>query len=52
MGLLREVKKITVKRVSGERYPEVESCELGEADIERRCKENLEDEEEWDDLPF
>lgn len=52
MGLLREVKKITVKRVSGERYPEVESCELGEADIERRCKENEEDEEEWDDLPF
>jgi DNA repair protein RadD len=50
MGILKEVKKITVKRVSGERYPEVESCELGPSNIEKRVAESKE--EEWEDLPF
>lgn len=51
MGLLKPVKKIKVKHISGERYPEVEAVELGESEMTKKINQPQE-EEEWDDLPF
>lgn len=56
-GMLREVKEITVRFVSGQKYPEVTGCELGDYAIDRRLAESngngeeLSD-EDWDDIPF
>lgn len=57
MGMIREVKSVTIRRVSGEKYPEVVGYELGEFPLERRIGEggiSGEEgfEEDIDDLPF
>ena len=56
-GMLREVKSITVRFVSGQKYPEVTGCELGDYAIDRRFAESNENgeelsDEDWDDIPF
>lgn len=56
-GMLREVNTITVRFVSGQKYPEVTGCELGDYAIDRRLAESNENGEElsdadWDDIPF
>ena len=56
-GMLREVKSITVRFVSGQKYPEVTGCELGDYAIDRRLAESNENgeelyDEDWDDIPF
>jgi len=56
-GMLREVKEITVRFVSGQKYPEVTGCELGDYAIDRRLAESNENgeelsDEDWDDIPF
>ncbi len=57
-GMLREVKSITVRFVSGQKYPEVVGCEVGEfvgGELEMgNGGEGGENEEEidYDDLPF
>ena len=52
-GMLREVKSITVRFVSGQKYPEVTGCELGDYTIDKRLAESNEiGEEDWDDIPF
>ena len=54
-GMLREVKEITVRFVSGQKYPEITGCELGDFPlVESRQNtqgEELSD-EDWDDIPF
>ena len=58
MGMIREVKSVTVRRVAGEKYPEVVGYDLGEYPLDSRGTENGEQamsEEAWedyDDLPF
>ena len=49
MGQVRPAKRITVKRVSGQRYPEVVGYELGEIEA---VAEDAGGEDEYDDLPF
>ena len=52
-GMLREVKEITVRFVSGQKYPEVTGCELGDYAIDKRLAETGGGEEDWDeDIPF
>ena len=54
-GLLREVKEITVRFVSGEKYPEVTGCELGDFSMNTRIEQERQeggDDEDWDDIPF
>lgn len=58
-GMIREVKEITVRFVSGQKYPEIVGCELGEFPIERDEGKGKREEEEgggldedWDDIPF
>lgn len=54
-GMLREVKEITVRFVSGEKYPEITGCELGDFPLVE-SGENTQGEgdsyEDFDDLPF
>lgn len=54
-GMLREVNTITVRFVSGQKYPEVTGCELGEFPLvesgQNTQGEELSD-EDWDDIPF
>jgi len=54
-GMLREVKEITVRFVSGQKYPEITGCELGEFPLvesgQNTQGEELSD-EDWDDIPF
>ena len=54
-GMLREVREITVRFVSGQKYPEVTGCELGEFPLVESGGstqgEELSD-EDWDDIPF
>lgn len=55
MGLLRTVKRITVKRVAGKRYPEIVGYELGdfpENSPANGQNDNAEEYEDFDDLPF
>lgn len=55
MGLLRTVKRITVKRVAGKRYPEIVGYELGdfpENSPVNGQNDNAEEYEDFDDLPF
>ena len=49
MGMLRDVNSLTVRRVSGEKYPEIVGYELGGCRVD-----TLEDvqTEDYDDLPF
>ena len=52
-GMIREVKEITVRFVSGQKYPEILGCELGEFPImERGSGEEGGGDEDWDDIPF
>ena len=56
-GMLREAKEITVRFVSGQKYPEITGCELGDYAIDRRLAESNENgeelsDEDWDDIPF
>ena len=54
-GFLREVKEITVRFVSGEKYPEVTGCELGDFSMNIRTEQEQQeggDDEDWDDIPF
>ena len=55
-GMLREVKEITVRFVSGQKYPEIAGCELGDFPVvESGATENGEEGdgyEAWDDIPF
>ena len=57
-GMLREVKEITVRFVSGQKYPDVIDCELGEFPIDRDEGRGMREEkegggdEDWDDIPF
>ena len=54
-GMLRTVKRITVKRVAGKHYPEIVGYELGdfpENSPANNKAENMEDFEDFDDLPF
>ena len=54
-GLLREVKEITVRFVSGEKYPEVTGCELGDFSMNTRTEQERQEgggDEDWDDIPF
>ena len=54
-GMLREVKEITVRFVSGQKYPEITGCELGDFPLvesgQNTQGEELSD-EDWDDIPF
>ena len=54
-GMLREVKEITVRFVSGQKYPEITGCELGEFPLvesgQNTQGEELSDEDR-DDIPF
>jgi len=54
-GMLREVKEITVRFVSGQKYPEITGCELGDIPLiesgQNTQGEELSD-EDWDDIPF
>ena len=52
-----EVKEITVRFVSGQKYPEITGCELGDYAIDRRLAESNENgeelsDEDCDDIPF
>lgn len=49
MGMIRQVRTLTVRRVAGSKYPEIIGCELGECRVD-----TLEDvqTEDCDDLPF
>ena len=53
--MLREVKEITVRFVSGQKYPEIIGCELGDFPLvesgQNTQGEELSD-EDWDDIPF
>ena len=52
-GMLREVKEITVRFVSGQKYPEITGYELGNCVIDTRSAESGDNgEEDWDDIPF
>ena len=52
-GMIREVKEITVRFVSGQKYPEIVGCELGDFPImERGSGEEGGGDEDWDDIPF
>ena len=54
-GMLREVKEITVRFVSGEKYPEITGCELGEFPLVESGESTQgegEPYEDFDDLPF
>ena len=52
-GMLREVKEITVRRVSGEKYPEITGYELGDFPIVEKCEGDTQGEEDpYDDIPF
>lgn len=50
-GMLREVKVITVRFVSGQKYPEITGCELGDFPLVE-SGESTQGEEDWDDIPF
>ena len=54
-GMLREAKEITVRFVSGQKYPEITGCELGDFPLvesgQNTQGEELSD-EDWDDIPF
>lgn len=55
MGMIREVKSVTVRRVAGERYPEIVGYELGDfrlprAEAEKGSGDDIVD--DWEDLPF
>lgn len=49
MGLIRPAEKITVKTVSGQKFPEIVDYVLGEARLEAKASDSL---EETDDIPF
>ena len=49
-GMIREAKKITVRRIAGVRYPEITGCELG--DFPMAAAGAPEGEEDFDDIPF
>ena len=54
-GMIREVKEITVRFVSGEKYPEITGCELGDFPLMQSGQNTLGEEatdEDWDDIPF
>ncbi len=52
-GMLREVKEITVRFVSGQKYPEVTGSELGDFPIEESFTGSTQEEEDpYDDIPF
>lgn len=54
-GMLREVKEITVRFVSGQKYPEITGHELGDFPPARSGQGTQEEElsdEDWDDIPF
>ena len=54
-GMIREVKEITVRFVSGQKYPEITGYELGEFPLVQSGQgtqgEEVSD-EDWDDIPF
>ena len=54
-GMLREVKEITVRFVSGQKYPEITGYELGDFPLVQAGQgaqgEEVSD-EDWDDIPF
>ena len=54
-GMLREVKEITVRFVSGQKYPEITGCELGDFPLVESGQNTQGEEapdEDWDDIPF
>lgn len=54
-GMLREVKEITVRFVSGQKYPEITAHELGDfppAQGGQRTQGEEVSDEDWDDIPF
>ena len=55
-GMLREVKEITVRFVSGQKYPEITGCELGDfpdaGSSSAGSGEEGDGYEDWDDIPF
>ena len=54
-GMIREVKEITVRFVSGQKYPEITGYELGDFPLVQSGQgtqgEEVSD-EDWDDIPF
>ncbi len=54
MGMVRETKRITVRVVSGEKYPEIVGHEVGDFPAPQTAEETQEDDnaEDYDDLPF
>ena len=54
-GMIREVKEITVRFVSGQKYPEITGYELGDFPLVQAGQgaqgEEVSD-EDWDDIPF
>ena len=54
-GMIREVKEITVRFVSGQKYPEIAGYELGDFPLVQSGQgaqgEEVSD-EDWDDIPF
>ncbi len=57
-GMLREVKEITVRFVSGQKYPEITGYELGDFPITGNGEQGMGNgeeggcDEDWDDIPF
>lgn len=52
MGMIRKPGRITVRTVTGEKYPEIVKYELGPSESEERIAE-MKESGEWDeDIPF
>ena len=54
-GMIRETKEITVRFVSGQKYPEITGYELGDFAIDTRIEQGQQEggyDEDWDDIPF
>jgi len=52
MGMVKKTKDITLRRVTGERYPDVVASTPGDLPDNSPFREDAFDEEDFDDLPF
>lgn len=52
MGMIRRPKKITVRQVQGEKFPTIIKYELGECPIDEKSAEDIENGDDYDDIPF
>jgi DNA repair protein RadD len=52
MGMVRKTKDITIRRVAGERYPDIIASTPGDLPDNSPFREGAFSEEDFDDLPF